>query len=137
MVFGLFNQLAAGNEHGDAKLVIGDYCAFNSGVIINADCGGVVDIGNYVMVGPNVMFRASNHRYTDRETPIQKQGHNAGKILVEDDVWIGGHVVVLTNVTIGRGAIVAAGAVVTKDVEAFSIVAGVPARQIGVRGEGT
>ena len=56
-----------------------------------------------------------------------------GEIIVEDDVWIGANTVILKNVFIGKGAIVAAGAVVTSNIEEYSIVAGVPARKIGQR----
>ena len=56
-----------------------------------------------------------------------------GKIIIEDDVWIGSNVVILTNVIIGKGSIIAAGAVVTSNVESFTVVGGVPAKQIGIR----
>jgi galactoside O-acetyltransferase len=58
------------------------------------------------------------------------QGHDGGKIIIEDGVWIGSNAVVLPNTRIGKASIIAAGAVVTKDVEPYSIVAGVPAKKI-------
>jgi len=133
--FGLSNQIYAHGALGDALISIGDNSAFNSGVMINADCGGSINIGEYVLVGPNVVFRASNHNYGKRNIPLQKQGHTAGKIIVADDVWIGANAVILPDVSIGRGAIVGAGAVVTRNVEPYAIIGGVPARRIGARGE--
>ncbi|MCE9640174.1 MAG: hypothetical protein K8S22_08520 [Betaproteobacteria bacterium] len=66
--------------------------------------------------------------------PINNQGHAAGVIDVADDVWIGANTVILPDVSIGKGAIIGAGSVVTKDVPAYSIAAGVPAKVIGTRG---
>jgi len=66
--------------------------------------------------------------------PIRDQGHRPGEIIVEDDVWLGANVTVIGSVRVGQGAVVAAGAVVTKDVEPYSIVGGVPAKFIKKRG---
>ncbi|MFH1283587.1 MAG: acyltransferase [bacterium] len=118
---------------GGERIEIGDYSAMNMNVMINADGGGQIYIGKYVMIAPNVVFRTNNHGYTRRDIPMQYQPHKIGKIVVEDDVWIGSNAVILCNVKIGRGAIVGAGAVVTKDVEPFTIVGGVPAKVISRR----
>lgn len=129
---GLNSQLlAAGN--GTERLEIGNGFSSNSNVMINADCGGRIVIGNNVQIGPNSVLRASNHEFKDLHKPISQQGHQPGKIVIEDDVWLGSNVVVLPNVIIKRGSVVGAGAVVTKDVEPFSIVGGVPARLIAKR----
>jgi galactoside O-acetyltransferase len=61
------------------------------------------------------------------------QKHSGGQIVIEDDVWIGSNAVILRNVRLGHGCVVAAGAVVTKDVDPFSVVGGVPARKISER----
>ncbi|MDD3296625.1 MAG: acyltransferase [Candidatus Omnitrophica bacterium] len=122
---------AAGS--GNESIEIKDNTAFNSNVMINADQGGKITIGNDVLVGPNVVFRASNHVFSNRNIPIRDQGHKAGLIRVDDDVWIGANAIILPDVTIGKGAIIAAGAVVTKKVDEYAIVAGVPAKQIGTR----
>ena len=89
--------------------------------------------GNNVAIGPNVVFRASNHKYGKKDILINKQGHQKGRIIIEDDVWISANVVVLPDVTIKKGAVVAAGAVVTKDVEAYKVVGGIPAVNISER----
>jgi len=86
-----------------------------------------------VLIGPNVVMRASNHNYERIDIPIRNQRHIPGRILIKEDVWIGANVVILPDVTIERGAIVAAGAVVTTDVNEYDIVGGVPAIRVGSR----
>ena len=105
-------------------------------VYINHDCefeaiGGKITVGSYVLFAPGVSLITLKRRYDDHTIPLYFQPHEKSQqITIEDDVWIGTRAIILPNVTIGRGAIIAAGAVVTKDVKPFSIVAGVPARHI-------
>lgn len=133
ILFGPWCQIyASGNN--EEQIIIGEGVCFNSNVMVNAELGGKIKIGNKVLIGPNVVLRASNHSFSRRDRPICEQGHAAGVIVIEDDVWIGSNVTILPNVTIGRGAVVGAGAVVNKSIEAYSIVGGVPAKQIGTRG---
>ena len=117
----------------DGRIEIGDHVSFNSNVYVNACSGGQIVIGNDVLIGPNVVLRASDHKFDDVTRPIRTQGHNAGTIIIEDDVWLGSNVTVVGGVRIGRGSVVAAGAVVTANVEPYSIVGGVPARLIRKR----
>lgn len=91
-------------------------------------------IGRNVLIGPNVVFRASNHAFKRRDTIIRQQGHKPGRIIVGDDVWIGANAVILPNVDVGMGAVIGAGSVVNKEVASYTIVGGVPAKQIGTRG---
>lgn len=135
LCLGMFCEIYASGGQGE-RIEIGDNVTMNSRAMINADCAGFIKIGNNVIMGPNIILRASNHRFDRRAVPVREQGHEAGRIVIGDDVWFGANVVVLPNVTIGRGAIVGAGAVVTKDVKEYTIVAGVPAKEIGVRGKG-
>jgi galactoside O-acetyltransferase len=93
----------------------------------------VDEIGADCLIGQNTVLRASDHEYKAIDVPIINQGRTGGKIVVEDDVWIGANVVVTRNVCIGAHSVVAAGAVVTKDIEPYSIVGGVPAKLIGKR----
>ena len=118
---------------GNEVLEIGNRVAFNSNVMVNADREGKIIIGNNVIFGPNVVLRTSNHRFDNPDIPIRDQGHKSGVIRIDDDVWIGSNAVILPDVNIAKGAIVAAGAVVSKDVEAYSIVGGVPAKVISKR----
>lgn len=119
----------------NGSLVIGDRVALNVNVLLDASMEGTITIGDDVLFGPNVVVRASDHVFADRDRPIRQQGHTGGTIVIEDDVWLASSVVVTTDVVIGRGAVVAAGAVVTKDVEPWTVVAGVPAQAVGVRGD--
>ena len=129
---GPYSQIYAG-EKSDGHIEMGSNVDCNSNVMINADCGGSIKIGSNVLIGPNVVLRASDHVFTKRDTPIRQQGHEIGEIIIEDDVWIAANAVILPNVTVKKGAIVGAGAVVTKDVETYTIVGGVPAKPIGMR----
>lgn len=116
---------------GRGKLKIGEHSSINSGVIFGLTCD--MSVGSHVMIADRVSFRTADHDFTDLEVPMLEQGEIRGSITIEDDVWIGANVTVLRGVTIHRGAIVGANAVVTKDVDEYSIVGGVPARVIGNR----
>ena len=126
-------QLFAQGKPGDATIIIGNNVALNFNVMINADYGGKIIIGNDVRVGPYTVMRAANHRIEDIKQPIYMQGHEPGQITIEDDVWIGANVTVLPNVTIGKSSVIGAGSVVTSDIPPFSIAAGVPAKVIKQR----
>jgi galactoside O-acetyltransferase len=113
-------------------LIIGKNCSFNNSVFFGASSGKVL-IGDNVLIGPFTVLRASNHNSKNIDIPIIEQGHHSGTITIGNDCWIGANVVITSNVSIGEHSIVAAGAVVTKDVEPYSIVAGVPAKCIKKR----
>src|SRR3989338_3434581 len=110
---------------------IGDH----SGINHHTDIGGRggLKIGQYVMIGPYCQILTAEHKYDDRKKPIYLQDICCGPVVIEDDVWIGTHVVILPNVTIKKGAIIGADSVVTKDVESYAIVAGAPAKLIKYR----
>lgn len=100
----------------------------NSGIGINAQIENHVYIGNNVMMGPYCMMFTTNHRFDRIDLPMCQQGFTAPKpIKIEDDVWIGARVTILPGVRIGKGSVIGAGSVVTKNVEAYSVVAGNPA----------
>jgi len=88
-----------------------------------------LDIGNRVSVAPGVILVTSSDPNHSKIAPYVKCIR--GKIVINDDAWIGAGTIILPNITIGMGSVVAAGAVVTKSVEPYSIVAGVPAKKIG------
>ncbi len=115
----------------DGAITIGDNMSMNTNVQIGGSSGRIA-IGNNVLIGPNVVLRAADHGISIG-APIRFQPHVGGEIVVEDDVWIGANAVILRNVTLGKGCVVAAGAVVTKDVEPYAVVGGVPARKISSR----
>ena len=84
------------------------------------------------MFGPHVVLAAGNHG-TDGSRPMSAQPMTGVGITIEDDVWIGAHATITDGVTLAEGTIVGAGAVVTRDTEPYSIVAGVPARLVRYR----
>jgi galactoside O-acetyltransferase len=122
------NLYMYGNE---GEIFIGDSTSLNTNVIIGSS-GGLIVIGNNVLIAANVVIRSADHG-TRASSPIRDQPHTPGVIQIEDDVWIGSNAVITSNVTLAEGTIVAAGAVVTKSTEPYSIVGGVPARKISQR----
>jgi acetyltransferase-like isoleucine patch superfamily enzyme len=103
--------------------------------------GGDIVIGKYCQIGADVAIHTTNHPVSYMSTYINKNLFGGELVILKEikrtiignDVWIGHNVIILGNVTIGNGAILAAGAIVTKDVEPFTIVAGVPAKPIKKR----
>ena len=94
-----------------------------------------ISIGENSLIGSYSYLISANHRYEDRSAPIRDQGFNGAPIVIEEDVWIGTHVVVLPGVVIGKGAIIAAGSVVNKNVPAYEIWGGTPAKYLKTRPE--
>jgi acetyltransferase-like isoleucine patch superfamily enzyme len=125
-------------EHGvhiklvedDARLTLGAGTFIGFGTEL--DVALHLEIGHHVLVAPGCFITDHSHRHAAGKL-IASQGRECRIVRIGDDVWLGAHAVVLPGVTIGDGAIVGAGAVVTGDVAAGSIVAGVPARIIGRR----
>jgi acetyltransferase-like isoleucine patch superfamily enzyme len=112
-------------------LKIGDYS--NIGAYCFLGCGGGIEIGNNVMMSPRVSLHSENHNYDQLNLPMREQGVTRKAIVIEDDCWLASSSVILSGVHIGQGAIVAAGAVVTKNVPSYAIVGGSPAQIIGWR----
>lgn len=111
-------------------LIIGNNCEINENVYIQAAI-----IGDYVLIAQNVSLLAVTHNFSKKDIPIIKQGFSKVQpVIIEDDVWIGRNVVILPGIRLGRGSIVGAGSVVTKNVPAYKIVGGTPARIISERG---
>lgn len=100
----------------------------------NCEIGPGVSMGAYTMLGPSVKIIGNDHIFNIPGTPIIFSGRPDFKPTnIGRDVWIGANAVIISGTTIGDGAVVAAGAVVTKDVEPFCVVAGIPARVIKKR----
>jgi galactoside O-acetyltransferase len=101
--------------------------AFDHNIILGADC----------LIGARCTLTPYQHSVADRRLPIREQPLvSRGDILIEDDVWLGANVSVMDGVTVGRGSIVGAGAVVTRSIPPYSIAAGIPARVIRPRFDG-
>lgn len=111
------------------QLKTGSHVTFNPGSCVY----GPVVMGDNVMIAPNVMIAGGNHGTLLNGVPMTRQPCQADGIIISDDVWIGANSVVVDGVKIAEGAVVAAGAVVTKDVPRNMIVGGVPARVIRPR----
>lgn len=102
--------------------VIGD----NSGVGVNCEICYGLTIGNNVMMGPECLFYSNNHKF-NRET-LKYEGYTeVNPIVIEDDVWIGRRAIIMGGVRVGKGAVIGAGSVVTKDVPPYCVAAGNPA----------
>ena len=123
------------------KSVIESYCCINNAVgdvvigehtRIGIHCTviGPVTIGSHVNLAQGITVTALNHNYEDKSLPIDMQGVSTNPIVIGDDVWIGANATILPGVTIGHHVVVAAGAVVTKDVPDNTLVGGVPAKPI-------
>jgi acetyltransferase-like isoleucine patch superfamily enzyme len=110
---------------------IGDYCSLNPYCIVYGHGG--ITIGNHVRIATHVVIVASNHIFDEPGMLIASQGVTAKGIAIDDDVWIGANAFILDGVHISSGAVIAAGAVVTKDVPSNAVVAGVPARILRFR----
>ena len=113
-----------------AKLQLGDRSSIGDFSHLQGD----ITIGSDVMMAPRCALIADDHRFEDVSRPMNTQGTKAQKIVIGNDVWLGYGVIILPGVTVGDGAICAAGAVVTKDVPPYGIVGGNPARLIKMRG---
>ena len=113
-----------------AKLRLGDRSSLGDFSCLQGD----ISIGSDVMMAPRCALIADNHRYNDLSRPMNTQGTDFQKIVIGNDVWLGYGVIILPGVTIGDGAVCAAGAVVTKDVAPYSVVGGNPAKLIKMRG---
>lgn len=109
-------------------IVIGDHCSINASTIIYGHGG--TKIGSNVLIAGGCMIIPANHMFQNINIPISKQGLSLGEIIINDDVWIGHGCTILSGVNIGSGSIIAAGSVVNKDVEPFSIYGGVPAKKL-------
>lgn len=106
----------------------------NSGIGIRAQIEDYVTIGKNVMMGPDCMIFTRNHEFGDKTCPMCTQGFSEiCPVTIEDDVWIGARVIILPGVHVGKGSILGAGAVVTKNVEPYSIVGGNPAKLLKKR----
>ena len=147
----LIDGLSAEGIHLGDNVTIGAYSQLRASVVSNlgsylrfsknSSCeaysfigaGGPVSIGENVIMGQHVSFHAENHVFSDTEVPIRMQGVTRIGITIEDDCWVGANAVFLDGCTVGRGCVIAAGAVVRGNIPPFSIIGGVPAKIIRSR----
>lgn len=115
-----------------AQVQIGEYTFIGRGTEIDASAS--VLIGSRVLIAPGVFITDHSHNTAPGQL-IDAQGCTAAPVFIEDDVWLGTRCVIMAGVRIGRGAVVGAGAIVTKDVPENAIVAGVPAKILRYRSD--
>lgn len=108
------------------KIIIGEGSEINNLTIINGM--GTVEIGNNVLIGPNVQIISYNHNFIDKNIEIKKQGITMDKIIIENDVWIGASSIILPGVVIKKGSVIAAGSIVNKDTIEYSLNIGSPSK---------
>jgi len=129
-----FNKFELGKDS-----TIEDYCTVNNGVgdVIIGDNTligmgntiiGPITIGNNVIFAQNIVASALNHEYRDPNSPISQQPILTEPIIIEDDCWIAANAVITAGVKIGKHSVIAAGAVVTKDIPPYSVAVGNPAK---------
>jgi len=117
---------------GERGITIQDGAGINTRAYI--DGNGEVEIGANALLSPGVQIISGNHVFDRTDIPIRDQGTVYGKVTIGEDCWLGTNVIVLPGVSIGRGCVIGAGAVVTHDLPEFGIAYGVPARVVGRRG---
>ncbi len=127
------------NDHFSySTMKVGDDVFIGHNAIFSATESGIT-IGNKVMFGPNVTIMGGDHNTSLLGEYMfdinDKRPHDDLEVTIKDDVWVGTGVIILKGVTIGTGSIIAAGSLVNKDIEDYSIYAGVPARFIKKRFE--
>jgi galactoside O-acetyltransferase len=137
-----FNKIALGKDISiqknsylyatGAELTIGNnfFLGVNSQLCATR---GNIQIGDNCIIAPNCLLRPDNHRFDRTDIPIIEQGYEVGTIVIEDDIWIAANAVILKDVHIKTGSVIAAGSVVTKSFEKNSVIGGVPAKLIKLR----
>jgi acetyltransferase-like isoleucine patch superfamily enzyme len=120
-------RLVAAN---DAKITIGSFSSIGKGTIVNA--GKDVKIGHKNLISGYCYIQSSSHSFK-KDIPIIEQAHSSKEIIIEDDVWLGAHAVILPGVKLSKGSIIGANSVINKNTDSNEIYAGSPAVKIGER----
>ena len=134
VTIGSYATIRPSNLYGGAVgmgLKIGDHS--NIGPYSYIGCSGYIEIGNNVMMAPRVSLYAENHNFDSIDVPMKDQGVATAPIIIEDNCWIAANSIILSGVRIGKGSVIAAGSVVTKDVAPYSVMGGNPAKKLKTR----
>ncbi|MAU14731.1 MAG: acetyltransferase [Muricauda sp.] len=113
------------------KSTVGNHSELGTRCMIQSN----VQIGDYVIMGPDVKIYSRNHLFSSLEKPIKNQGKEYFKTIIGNDVWLGANVIITAGCRIGNHVVVAAGAVVTKDIPDYAVVGGVPAKILKYRNQ--
>ena len=119
--------------NGTDSVIIGNNVIIQPGSILSAmpnDVENGIEIEDNVLLAHNVSIYSATHNFKDISIPIKQQGYNASKVLIKQGSWIGVNSVIMPGITVGNNSVVASGAIVTKDVPDYCVVAGVPAKII-------
>ncbi len=109
---------------------IGNGTILNRFIELRASPNSKIFIGDNCLLASFVMIITANHNFLDKKSLIKNQGHSEKQVIIGNDVWIGAKSIILPGVTIGDGAVIGAGCVVTKDVPPYCVAVGNPARII-------
>jgi acetyltransferase-like isoleucine patch superfamily enzyme len=130
--YGGESKIAPGVWISDPKnLHFGHNVGMSRGIFITA--GGGIWLHDNISIGPDCMIWSVNHKFDDPDKPVREQGWEYKKVVIEEDVWLGACCIIKPGVTIGKGAVISAGTILSKSVPPFSIVAGNPGRVVGWR----
>ncbi|MFH1835134.1 MAG: DapH/DapD/GlmU-related protein [Methanobacteriota archaeon] len=116
-------------RHGE-NIHLGKNVYINSGTHVVAGPKSTITMEDNVTLGPRCMILATQHDYRDPLLSVWNQKSIQQDVLIKENAWLGGHVIVLPGVTIGKNAVIGAGSVVTKDIPDFTVSGGVPAKVI-------
>ena len=114
------------------NIFIGDNSYVNGGFLLASKNAKII-IGKDCLLSYNIHIRTSTHSYEKKDVLIRKQGEIEKSIVIEDDCWIGFGVQIMPGVTIKKGSVIGAGAIVTKDTEEYGVYVGIPAKRIKFR----
>ncbi|MFH1321456.1 MAG: acyltransferase [Bacteroidota bacterium] len=108
------------------RVSIGNHVGLGEFCWLSAEGG--IEIGDYTRIGPRTSIISFSHNYANKKKPIKLQGTTHKKVVIEENVWIGNNVSILPGIRIGKGCVLGAGSVVTKDIPPYHVVFGNPAR---------
>ncbi len=115
-------------SEGKGHIHIGDASYIGPNCVLFG--AGEIEIGAHVLISPGVIIASHQHTFARRDIPMSEQTSEFAPVVIEDNVWIGSNATIIPGVRVGTGAVIGAGAVVTRDVAANSLVLGVPARAV-------
>lgn len=124
-IIGKGNRISAG---GNGKIIVGKNVLMDDSTYVMAH--ERIEIGKNVKIAAFCFICDFNHKFSDGKISVIDQGYDTKPVIIEDNVWVGTHSIILPGVTIGRGSVIGAGSVVTKNIPKDSVAVGNPARVV-------